>query len=259
MRILLLANNWVGWQITQWLGARGETIAGVVVHPDDKQKYRDEILRSAGLENACMFSARSLHQPETLAAIRSLDAEIAVSIFFGYILRAEFLNLFSAGCVNLHPALLPYNRGAHPNVWSIIEGTPAGATLHYIDAGVDTGDIIAQAEVEVEAVDTGETLYRRLEHASVELFESAWPSIRAGKALRTAQSQRSGTSHRAKDIERIDEIDLEATYKAKELIDLIRARTFRPYPGAYFRSQGKKIYLHLDLAYEQGTAQNSDG
>jgi methionyl-tRNA formyltransferase len=182
-----------------------------------------------------------------------------VSIFFGYILRPEFLRLFPAGCVNLHPSLLPHNRGAHPNVWSIIEGTPAGATLHYVDAGVDTGDIIAQKKVEVEPVDTGETLYRRLERVSIDLFGNAWPAVRAGNAPRTPQDSVPPLCHRARDLEALDEIDLEATYKAKELIDLIRARTFRPYPGAYFRSQGKKIFLRLDLTDEAGAEPSSNG
>lgn len=258
MRVLLLANNWVGWQVVDWLARRGEKIAGVVVHPDHKQKYRDEIVRSAGVKPSQIFTGSSLCQPEVRAAIQRLEAEIAVSIFFGYILRPEILNLFPAGCINLHPAWLPYNRGAHPNVWSIVEGTPAGATLHYIDAGVDTGDIIAQTQLEVEPIDTGERLYRRLERASVELFTSAWPAVRAGRAPRIRQDP-GGTCHRARDIQAIDEIDLAKTYKAKDLIDLLRARTFRPYPGAYFRSQGKKVFLRLDLAYEHEAAQNSDG
>jgi methionyl-tRNA formyltransferase len=56
------------------------------------------------------------------------------------------------------------------------------------------------------------------------------------------------------DLEGIDEIDLDATYKARALIDLIRARTFHPYPGAYFRDHGKKVFLRLELAYEEGAA-----
>jgi methionyl-tRNA formyltransferase len=259
MRLLLLANNWVGWQVAEWLAGRDEDIAGVVVHPAQKQKYRDEIVRSTGLDESRIFTGSSLRQPEVLATIQSLQAQIAVSIFFGYILRPEFLNSFSAGCINLHPSWLPYNRGAHPNVWSIIEGTPAGTTLHYVDAGVDTGDIIAQKKVDVEPSDTGETLYCRLERASVELFRHAWPEIRAGKAPRISQSGAVVSCHRTRDLEALDEIDLEATYKAKDLIDLIRARTFRPHPGAYFRSHGKKIFLRLDLADEPEPAQSLNG
>lgn len=250
MRILFLGNNWVGWQVAAWLAQQGEEIVGAVVHPAAKQKHRAEIVAALGLAPEAVFEGQRLTEPAVLDAIGALQPEFALSIFFGYILRPAFLQLPAAGCINLHPALLPYNRGAHPNVWSIIDGTPAGVTLHYIDAGVDTGDIIAQREVAVEPWDTGATLYRRLENASVELFKLTWPAIRAGSAPRRAQPAALATAHRAKDLEGLDEIDLQASYKAEELIDLLRARTFPPYPGAYFRSGGKKIFLRLELDCE---------
>ncbi len=250
MRILFLGNNWVGWQVARWLQEQRENIVGVVVHPPHKHKYRQEIIDSAGVKADAVFDGARLQEPEVLSAIERLAPDIAVSVFFGYILRPAFLSLPPAGCINLHPALLPYNRGAHPNVWSIIEGTPAGVTLHYIDAGVDTGDIIAQREIEVEPIDTAETLYRRLERACIDVFTEAWPSIRAGKAPRAKQPSCAGSCHRARDVERIDEIDPEASYKAKDLIDLLRARTFPPHAGAYFRSEGRKVYVRLQLAYE---------
>jgi methionyl-tRNA formyltransferase len=165
MRMLFLGNNWLGWQVLRWLKEQREEIVGIVIHPPKRRRYGDELVAEAG--SLPIFDGEWLRDSTVLDSIRKLDCEIAVSILFGYILRPEFLALPPAGCINLHPSLLPYNRGAHPNVWSIIEGTPAGTTLHYIDSGVDTGDIIAQREVPVEPIDTGETLYRRLEYASL--------------------------------------------------------------------------------------------
>ena len=251
MRILFLGNNWVGWQVLQWLREQNEQIVGLVVHPSHKRKYGDEIMNSAQVSPAHIFDGSQLRQPEVLQAIEALRPDIGLSVLFGYILRPEFLDLFPAGVVNLHPAYLPYNPGAYPNVWSIVERTPAGVTLHYIDAGVDTGDIIAQRQVPIEPVDTGETLYRKLERACVELFKETWPLIRSGRAPRIPQDREEGTYHRTCDVERIDPIDLDRTYTARELIDVIRARTFPPYPGAYFIHQGRKVYLRLQLLYEE--------
>ena len=250
MRILFLGNNWVGWQVVHWLREQGEQIVGLVVHARHRSKFRDEIILSAQVSSEYVFDGSRLHQTGVLNAIRSLNADIGVSVFFGYILRPNFLEMFPAGVINLHPAYLPYNRGAYPNVWSIVEGTPAGVTLHYIDDGVDTGDIIAQKEILVEPIDTGETLYRKLEKACVDLFKETWPLIRAGQAPRFQQRKDEGTYHRISDVERIDRIDLDRTYTAKQLIDIIRARTFPPYPGAYFEHQGRRIYLRLQLLYE---------
>jgi methionyl-tRNA formyltransferase len=248
MRVLFLGNNWLGWQILRWLKEQREEIVGVVLHPPKRRRYGDELVTEAGL--LPIFDGSRLREPSVLDSVRELDCEIAVSILFGYILRPEFLALPSAGCINLHPSLLPYNRGAHPNVCIIIEGTPAGTTLHYIDAGVDTGAIIAQREVAVLPVDTGESLYRRLEHASLELFMEVWPAVRAGNAPGMAQSAVAGITHRSADLERVDEINLEGNYKARDLINLLRARTFPPYRGAYFQCNERRIYINLQLAYE---------
>ena len=251
MRVLFLGNNWLGWQILRWLNEQCEEIVGVVIHPPQRRRYGDELVAAAGA--APIFDGSRVREPAVLDDLRELNCDIAVSILFGYILRSEFLALPSAGFINLHPSLLPYNRGAHPNVWSIIEGTPAGTTLHYIDPGVDSGDIIAQREVAVEPIDTGETLYRRLENASLEPFKETWPAVRMGNPPRVAQGRAAGSSHRAGDVERIDEIDLEATYKARDLINVMRARTFTPYRGAYFQSDGRRIYLSLRLAFDDET------
>ncbi|MFX0200474.1 MAG: methionyl-tRNA formyltransferase [Candidatus Hodarchaeota archaeon] len=250
MRILFLGNNWVAWQTIQWLKSQGEDIVGLVIHPPETRKYGKEIVKSSKVDSARVFDGSQLRKPETLQAIKTLRPDMGVSAFFGYILTPEFLDILSAGCVNIHPALLPYNRGAYPNVWSIVEGTPAGVTLHYIDEGIDTGDIIAQHEVSVEPIDTGESLYRKLEHACVDLFRATWPLLRAGQASRKPQLLQAGTYHNTNEVIHIDEIDLDRRYTARELIDVLRARTFPPHSGAFFRHQGRRITMRLHLEYE---------
>ncbi|MFC1821075.1 methionyl-tRNA formyltransferase [Thermodesulfobacteriota bacterium] len=251
MRIIFLGNNWVGWQVLQYLKEQKENIVGLVIHPQGKCKFRKEIIATANINSNRIIEGQNLRQPWVLDAVKALQPDMGLSILFDYILKPEFLGLFPQGVVNLHPSFLPYNLGQYPNVWSIVEGTPAGVTLHYIDKGVDTGDIIAQKQTAIEPVDTGETLYRKLEKTGVELFKKSWPLIRSGKAQRKVQDIEEGTYHATRDVDLIDAIDLDRTYTAGELINVIRARTFKPYPGAYFNHQGRKIYLRLELAYEE--------
>jgi methionyl-tRNA formyltransferase len=252
VRVLLFANNWVGWQVARWLKERGDNLVGLVIHPPHKRQYGEEILKSVGLPQDRIFDGSQLRQADTFQAIKNLQADIGLSIFFGYILSTDFFQLFPAGVVNLHPSYLPYNRGVYPNVWGIVEGTPAGVTLHYIDAGIDTGDIIAQRQLPVEPVDTGETLYRKLEKASVELMQDTWPLILSGQAGRRSQQalEAESTFHRAWEVEKIDEIDLNRAYPARDLINLLRARTFPPHAGAYFRVGNRKVYVRVQLLDE---------
>ena len=120
-----------------------------------------------------------------------------------------------------------------------------------MDEGIDIGDIIDREEIRPEPIDTGKTLYHKLEQCAVELFKKNWPLIRCGQSPRIPQNRNEGTYHRVRDTEGVDEIDLNRTYTGRELVNIIRARTFPPYPGAYFWHNGRKIYLRLELLYEE--------
>jgi len=199
VRVLLFGNGPVALELLGFLRASGAELGGLVVHPEGKGRLSRELIETSGLAPESIFRADRLRDPDTLGRIRALHCTLGVSIFFGYILRAPLLELLPDGVVNLHPAYLPWNRGGYPNVWSIVEGTPAGATLHWIDAGVDTGDLIARVEVPVEPWDTGQTLYWKCCAASLRVFRGAWHAIASGEAKRTRQPE-GGSVHRDRDV-----------------------------------------------------------
>lgn len=251
MRILYLGRNWLGLKVLEWLSAQGEEFAGLVVHSARDSKYGDAMRDLVDLPDHCVFDGSTLRDPQVLKSIEDLEPDIAISVLFGYILKPAFLDLFPAGCVNLHPSYLPYNRGSYSNVWSIIEGTPAGATLHYIDEGIDTGPVLARRRVEVRVTDTGRSLYERIEHAALTLFRDAWTKLKSGALEPVEQNDAKSTMHYVKDVEDVDCIDLDAMYSARELINILRARTYAPYSGAYFEHEGRKVHLRLELIEEK--------
>ena len=96
---------------------------------------------------------------------------------YRYILKKDVIDFFPDKIINLHISLLPYNRGANPNLWSYLEDTPKGVTIHYIDESVDTGNIILQKEVQN---DTLKTSYDRLISEIVMLFNNNAENILNG-------------------------------------------------------------------------------
>lgn len=125
-------------------------------------------------------------------------ADLIVSYGYRYILRRAFLEKLSRPPVNLHISYLPWNRGSDPNFWSWIDDTPKGVSIHEIDEGLDTGDLIAQDHVSFDSSDTLQTSYRKLRLAVEALFEQHWPSIRAGTYTPKKQVG-AGSAHRAAD------------------------------------------------------------
>jgi methionyl-tRNA formyltransferase len=257
MRSIYFANNLLGLKVLQWLKVQGDEPVGLVVHPAERQRYGKEIIEASGLDDDCIFDASKLREPATIEAIKALEPDLGISVLFVYVLKPELISLFPKGCVNLHPALLPYNRGTYPNVWSIVEGTPAGVTLHYIDEGIDTGEVIAQQEVPVSPTDTGESLYHKLEDAAETLFVNNWPLVKSGQAPRAPQPE-GGTFHRFRDVDQIDQIDLDRTYTGRELINILRARTFPPYDGAFFEEQGRRFYMRLQMIETESATVSTD-
>jgi len=251
MRILYLGNNWLGLKALEWLKAQGAQIVGLVAHPEKTARYRDEILRASGLPESAIIDGSRLKRASVLESVAALKPDLGLSVLFGYIVRKPFLDLLPSGCINLHPAYLPYNRGKYPNVWSIVERTPAGVSLHYMNEGVDTGDIIARLKVPIDAADTGESLYHKLEQAGLELMRATWPSLQSGKVRRIPQRRGQGSFHLASDVDRIDELKLDQKRKVRDILDLLRARTFPPYSGAFFRDRGRKIQVRIQLIEEE--------
>ncbi len=250
-RLVFFANNRLGWRVARLLKEHGAQIAAVVVHPPNRARFRGEIVDVCGPDTR-VIEAPALHDATTIAQLREAQPDLGLSAAFGYIVRAPVLTLFPRGVINIHTGYLPYNRGAYPNVWPIIDGSPAGVALHYMDEGIDTGPIISRQRVPVLPTDTGETLYERLEDAAVQLIAETWPLIDRSPTPLATVPNRGGSFHRKADVDSIDRIDLGATVRAGDLINLLRARTFSGYRGAYFEEgPGRRVYLRLFLEYDE--------
>lgn len=224
MDVIFLGVNDVGMRIYDWLTDRD------------------------GIQVLCMVT-----HPEQLHLVEELVPDIVVSVGFDHLVPEDILMIPEAGCVNLHPAYLPYNRGKSPNVWSIIEGTPAGVSLHFMDPEFDHGDIIARRQVDTRFDDTGRALHRRLEAAQFDLFTDVWPSIEGGEAEGESQTSREGTYHTTADFEELCQLDSTARHQVKELVDRLRALTFPPFNNAYIDVEGERYFIEVEITHEDDT------
>lgn len=131
--------------------------------------------------------------------INQLNPTFLISYGYRYILKKDVLDKFPGKAINLHISYLPWNRGADPNFWSFVENSPKGVTIHHLDEGIDTGDIIVQKRVFFKPeVHSFSSTYRILHFEMESLFKENWQVIKSGNCPR--MRQRSGGSfHAAKD------------------------------------------------------------
>lgn len=167
MKILFLTNNEASSPLVEWLGER-----------EFVKVWREKLA------------------PDD---IRAMDPDWVVSYSYRHIIKQEVLDTLPDRFVNLHVALLPFNRGADPNAWSILEGTPKGVTIHIVDSGIDTGPILFQKEVRFD--DDKDTLggsYDLLQEEIQDLFMTNWDAIRSASAI-PVQQLSTGTYHHSRE------------------------------------------------------------
>ena len=138
-------------------------------------------------------------EPCDVTTIADTGAEFIVSYGYKHIIGPQVLAQLERKFINLHISLLPWNRGYHPNIWSFVDDTPKGVTIHYIDEGIDTGDVIVQREIVFQSDETVSSSYRKLRALIENLFRESWPAIRAGDAAPRKQEP-GGSVHRESDL-----------------------------------------------------------
>lgn len=196
------------------------------------QKYGEDITKAEKLDEA-----EKLFRERVFAWI--------VSAGFREIVPDSMLQSATKTC-NVHPSLLPWGKGADPNVWAIVEGEPAGVSIHEMASSVDAGPIYAQQEVVTTLGDTGKTLYDKLLHAAGQLFEQRWPEIRDGELSPRPQAA-GGSYHRRADSDALKSIAPDEVVTWRKALDILRALTFPPYKNIIIEEGDRRYHVEVKL------------
>lgn len=145
-------------------------------------------------ENVVLFSEKI-----DLNKIKKLNTTFIISYNYRYFIGEDVIKYMNNKIVNLHTSFLPWNRGANPNLWSFIDNTPKGVTIHQLSEKLDRGKILLQKEVTFdEKKETFASSYKKLNNEIVELFINNWKAIKNGELLPKKQIE-NGTYHTTKD------------------------------------------------------------
>jgi methionyl-tRNA formyltransferase len=191
-------------------------------------------------------------QEEGVSLLREIEPDFLICVHFPYIVPKELLSIPVHGVLNLHPAYLPFNRGWHTPSWAIWDKTQYGATLHFMDEGLDTGDIVAQKGMSVRPDDTADKLYKRIFDLEYDLFKETWPLLMSGKYSRKPQALNRGTEHKKSDLSAIQQINLDERVGAGELIRRLKALTTNNVrEAAYFTDNNIKYRIQINVQKEE--------
>jgi methionyl-tRNA formyltransferase len=219
-------------------------IAAVITQPD-RPRGRGQEVSFSPVKEAALVAGVPVHQPEKMRQpeaqelLQKLAPDAIVIIAYGQIIPARLLPIPRLGWINLHASLLPKYRGAAPINWAIVNGEPkTGATTMRIDAGMDTGDMLLQREIEIGAAETAPELASRMSELGAPLMAETLRGLAAGTITPRPQNHADATLAPMLKKE-FGLIDWSLT--ATQIFNRIRG--FTPWPGAYTLFRGQVCHV----------------
>ena len=216
-------------------------IAAVFCQPD-KPVGRKQVLTPPPVKvlaennNIPVYQPISLRTGEAYNVLKDINPDVIVVVAYGKILPKEILDLPKYGCVNGHASLLPKYRGASPIQLCIVQGeTETGITIQVMDEGIDTGDILDVAKVQIGENETAEELFERLSVISADLMISTLNKLEKGKITPKKQT---GEATYAPIIKK-EMAHLNFTLNSTQIHNAVRG--YYSWPCAYFFLDGKRI------------------
>ncbi len=233
----------------------GWQVVGVVTQPDRRagrgKKLVASPVKTFALENQLPvlqpLRLRKNEAPPTedqqdpLEWLRMLAPDLIVVAAFGQILPPRLLEVPTFGCLNVHASLLPAYRGASPITAALLDGlTETGVTIMLMDAGMDTGPVLAQARLPVRLDDTTASLSERLAARGAELLAETIPGWLAAEVAPFPQSELPGISSVCRLVKKQDG-QIDWSMPAARIERMIRA--YAPWPAAFTTWKGQNFKL----------------
>jgi methionyl-tRNA formyltransferase len=246
MKVALFCGAPTGEAIAECFRDAGARIAWLILDANADRGFNERI---RGLFPT-MSDERVLFHSEldetVVASMRRGPVDLGFLAWWPYIVREPLLSVPRLGILNCHPSWLPNARGKHTTFWTLVEGATFGVTIHFIDEGIDSGDIAFQKRLDITWTDTGQTLYLRAQSEIVELVRTSMARILSNDIPRTKQRE-GGSYHSSNELEIASRISLDATYTGRDLLNLLRARTFPPFPGASFQDNDETYDVRVSI------------
>jgi methionyl-tRNA formyltransferase len=244
MRLIFLGTPAFAVPTLERIVAAGHQVLTVVTQPDRPRGRGQHPAPPPVKETALrlglpVYQPERVRRPEVVEQLRTLAPEAMVVVGYGQIIPQSVIDLAPLGIINVHASLLPKYRGAGPIQWAIINGeTHTGVTTMRIDAGLDTGDMLLKAEIEIRPEETAVELGQRLATMGADLLVKTLDGLARGAI--TPQPQNSAEATLAPLLKKEDGM-IDWSQPAAAIHN--RVRGLQPWPGASTAYRGQALHI----------------
>jgi methionyl-tRNA formyltransferase len=260
INVILMGANRLAVEVLTDLLEWNIEIKAVVPNTSDNgiDSWSPSLKKFANENNLKVYETDNPNSIESLDYFRGLDCDIIISAHYDKILKTKLLDLPKIGAINFHFSPLPKYRGCYPIHWAIIEGGTAGVTMHWIDKGIDTGNIISKKTIPIGFSKTCKEIYETATTYGRDIFKNFMPRIFNGeKIYHLQEDSESSYFHREEPYQRI--IDWE--WDSEKIERFVRAFTFPPLMGArtYYNNHEIEILYPIFCRKEKVNNNNKYG
>ncbi|MFV9690434.1 MAG: methionyl-tRNA formyltransferase [Desulfobacteria bacterium] len=223
----------------------GENVVAVVTQPDKPKGRGRKISKSpvkveAERHGCLVLQPQKPGTDEFIQQMEGLSADLLVVVAYGHILSEKILSIPRKGAINIHASLLPKYRGAAPIQWAVINGEKeTGVTTMWMDAGMDTGDMLLASTLSIGSHDTAGALAARLSVTGAQLLVETIDRLKHG-TLKSIPQDSQHVSYAP--LLKKEDGRLDWTKSASELDCFVRGMS--PWPGAFTLLSGKRMRIY---------------
>ena len=222
-----------------------------IVVVDTKDKLTIAFLKK-NLQKSKIIIWDNNNNSKAIKELEKIKPEKIFLLWWPYILNKRILIIPKYETINIHPSYLPFYKGKDPNFWALINNGPYGVSIHKVTSKIDSGDILFRKKItNIDFSYDAKKLYELNKKKIIILFKNSYKILRKNEITKGIPNKIVGRTNKRKNMIKKAKLDLKKYYKGENIINLLRAKNFKPHEGIIFKKNKKEFSININIKINQ--------
>ncbi len=218
-----------------------------IVVVDTKDKLTIAFLKK-NLKKSKIIIWDNNNNSKAIKELEKIKPEKIFLLWWPYILNKRILIIPKYETINIHPSYLPFYKGKDPNFWALINNGPYGVSIHKVTSKIDSGDILFRKKItNIDFSYDAKKLYELNKKKIIILFKNSYKILRKNEITKGIPNKIVGRTNKRKNMIKEAKLNLKKDYKGEYIINLLRAKNFKPHEGIIFKKNKKEFSININI------------